>query len=178
MKGKFLSLLLLFCVSVDPLVGTFTWLHYRKAIVKKEVKKQIDAGMDNDNLVLLIFSKEEAQTKLRWEHSQEFEYNRQMYDVVKTMIRDDTIYYWCWRDDEETTLIRKLEELAYKALGKNAETMANLTLLISCFKSLYGTFSSSWSAPGPELKGKQLFLFCYLYSSIYIQPPNPPPRLS
>ena len=178
MNRKFLSILLLFCVSVNPIVGTFTWLHYKKTIVKKEVKRRIDAGMDKDYLVLLKFSKEEAQAKLRWEHSQEFEYNHQMYDVVKTMIGDDAIYYWCWRDDEETTLNRKLEKLADKALGKSTKSMANLTLLISYFKSLYCTFSSRWSVPRPGLMGKQFFIFCCLYPSIYIQPPTPPPRLS
>lgn len=177
-KRKFLSLLLLFCVSVDPVVGTFTWLHYQKTIVKKEVKRQIDAGIDEGNLVLLKLSKEEAQTKLRWEHSQEFEYNYQMYDVAKTMTLGDTIYYWCWLDDEETALNRKLEKLADKALRKNTKTMASLTLLISCFKSLYCPFSSHWSLPRPGLLGKQFFLFYCLYPSIYIQPLTPPPRLS
>ncbi|MDH7511335.1 MAG: hypothetical protein QHH14_00105 [Clostridiales bacterium] len=178
MKRKFLSLFLLFCVTVDPLVGTFTWLHYKKTIVKKEAKRIIEAGVDDDSLVVLKFSKEEAQTKLRWEHPQEFEYNHKMYDVVKTMICDGTIYYWCRQDDEETTLNMKLEELASKALGESAKSMANLTLLISCFKSLYCTFSFRWSVPEPRLLGEQLCLFHLLYPRVYIRPPTPPPRFN
>lgn len=108
--GTFKSItagLLLCCVFVDPVIASFTWLYYQKAIIKREVKRQIIAGIDEDDLVLLKFSKEEAKTKLRWEHSKEFEYNRQMYDVVKTMTLGGMVYYWCWLDHEETKLNRR-----------------------------------------------------------------------
>ncbi len=170
--------LLLSCVLVDPVVATFTWLHYQKTIVKKEVNRQIIAGIDKDDLVLLKFSKEDAQTKLRWEHSKEFEYNHQMYDVVETMTLGDTIYYWCWWDREESKLNRQLEELAAQALVKDSKIREKLERLISCFKSLYCTFSFNWNVSVPELLYKQFCLFSYLYSSIIIQPPTPPPQLS
>ncbi len=170
--------LLLCCALVDPVVATFTWLHYQKTIVKKEVKRQIIAGIDKDDLVLLKFSKKEAQIKLRWEHSKEFEYNQQMYDVVETGTLGDTVYYWCWLDQKETKLNRQLEELSAQALGKDNKIREKNERLISFFNSLYFAASFNWNGSTPELFYRQFCLFSDLYSSITIPPPAPPPQLS
>jgi uncharacterized protein (DUF952 family) len=181
MVGTFKSIitgLLLCCVLIDPVVATFTWLHYQKTVVKKEVNRQIIAGIDNDDLILLKFSKEEAQTKLRWEHSKEFEYNQHMYDVVETVTLGDTVYYWCWPDQKETKLNRQLEKLSAQALGKDHKIREKYERLISFFNSLYYTAFFNWNVSIPKLFCRQLCLFFDLYSSIRIPPPTPPPQLS
>ena len=45
---------------IAPVIGTYSWLQYKKATVKKEVKKQLIAGKTKDELVLLIFTEEEV----------------------------------------------------------------------------------------------------------------------
>ncbi len=172
------AFLLLSCLLVDPIAGTFTWLSYQKTLVKKQVKSQIDEGIDKGELVLLKFSKEEIQTELRWEHSREFEYNRKMYDIVETKAEGNTVYYWCWYDHKETMLNRHLEELASKGLKGSPDISEELALVIAHIKSLYCTFPIQGDVPVPEFLNTQFCLFSYVDSQIIFQPPTPPPRLS
>jgi len=170
--------LLLSCLLLDPIDSTFKWLHYRKALVKKEVQRQIDDGMDKSKLVVIKCSKEETRTKLRWEHSREFEYKNKMYDIVEIKTVGDIIYYYCWYDHKETMLNRQLEELAGQVLGNDPSVVREPVLPGSSLKSLYCLFSSDHDMPLPELLNKQSGLFSYLYSQIILQPPTPPPQSS
>jgi hypothetical protein len=170
--------LLLCCVLIDPVVVTFTWLNYQKTVVKEEVNRQVISNIDQDDLVLLQFSKEEAGNELQWENSKEFEYNQQMYDVVKTMTLGDTVYYWCWMDRKETNLNRRLDELTARELGKDQRIKEKPDRFISSFKPLFCTVSFDWKGSTPESLCKPLSIFLDFYSSIKIQPPTPPPQLS
>ncbi len=168
--------LLLFCFLVDPIARNLTWLHYRKAVVKKEVQRQIDDGMDKSKLVVLQFSKEETKTELRWEHASEFEYNHKMYDIVEIKTVGDTVYYRCWYDHEETILNRQLEKLADQVLGNDPAFRIGVALLGSFTESMYCLFSFDHDVPVPELLKTQYGLFLYLFSQITLQPPTPPPQ--
>ena len=101
MKGKLTGIFLLLCLVV-PIATTFTFLHFHKKQIRREVKRKIIAGIDKNELILLRLSEIESQTKLNWKHSKEFEFNQQMYDIVETEVKGDTIYYWCMRDTKET----------------------------------------------------------------------------
>jgi hypothetical protein len=170
--------LLLSCLLLDPIVGTFTWLHYKKAIVKKEVQQQIDDGIDTSKLVLLKFTEEETRTQLRWEHSREFEYKNKMYDIVEITTVGDMFYYHCWYDHEETMLNRQMEEIAGQVLGNDPSVLIEPVHTHSSLKSLYCLFSCDQDMPSPELLNKQSSLFSYLFSQISVNPPTPPPQSS
>ena len=49
------------------------------------------AGIDKKELVFFEFSHTENQQKLKWKHSKEFEFNGEMYDVVKKITSTDSI---------------------------------------------------------------------------------------
>ena len=168
--------MLLFCFLIDPIARNLTWLHYRKAVVKKEVQRQIDDGMDKSMLVVLQFSKEETKTKLRWEHASEFEYNNKMYDIVEIKTVGDTVYYRCWYDHEETILNRQLEKLADQVLGNDPALRIGLALLESSAESSYCLFAFDYDVSVPELLKRQSGLFSCLSSQITLQPPTPPPQ--
>jgi hypothetical protein len=176
LKQKFVGISLFFCL-VAPLVATFTCLHYQKSLVRKEVKHQMIAGMDKDELVLLKFTKEESQTKLRWEHSKEFEYNSQMYDIAEKEIKGDTIYYWCWWDHEETRLNRQLDDLVANVLGNNPQKRERQEKLVEFYKKLYWK-SYSDSLALTEQISINYPIYKENYSSIYHTIPDPPPRFS
>lgn len=158
-------------------MSTFGWLHLQKTVVKKEVKKQISAGIDKNDLLLLTFSKREARTRLRWEHSSEFEYKDQMYDVVETWTLGDTVYYWCWLDHKETKLNKQLKELADRASGKSKKIREKNERFIPFVKSLYFAGFFRWNGSAPECLREQVSYFSDSYSSITIRPPTPPPQL-
>jgi len=170
--------LLVFCLLVDPVVATFTWLHCQKTAVKREVKRQMIAGFDKDELVIFQFTKEEVRTELRWEHPQEFEYEQQMYDVVIRMTVGNTVYFWCWLDHEETKLNRRMEKLTAQTFRTDHDSRDKHERMISFFKSLYCPVYSDWYGPTPSSLAKQFCPFLDLYASITIQPPTPPPQRS
>jgi hypothetical protein len=176
LKKKFWSILLILCLML-PATGTIIYLHFQKKQVKKSVKKQIIAGIDKNALVLLKFSSEDIKALLRWEHSREFEYNGQMYDVIETVYRNDSVYYWCWWDYEETLLNKKLNKLTCIAFGKDPGQKEKQHQLISFYKSLF--FSDS----GFELKifstaGILNFNFSNRILKVCFPPPIPPPKSS
>lgn len=178
-KLKFLTVfMLLSCLLIDPMVGTFTWIHYKKSLVKREVQKQINQGIDENKLVVLKFSKQETQTELRWSHPREFEYKQKMYDIVETKTVGDTVYYKCWYDHEETMLNRQLEEAAEQIFEKSPKISNEIAILMSSSYTLYCPFSLYEDISIPKFLCHQVDLFYDLYSQILAKPPTPPPQLS
>ncbi len=175
---RLISFVILACIIFDPVVGTHTWLQYKKTKVKHEVWEQIDSGIDQSELVLLKFSKKETQTKLRWEHEREFEYNHRMYDVVRTKTVGETVYYWCWYDHIETMLNRQMEELASQAVGPVSKKKKERAMLASNSRSLYCPFSIYLDLDIRESVQKQSILSLDFYTQILKQPPTPPPQFN
>ena len=108
---KFFSILIILSI-ISPIWLTNTYLFIRKSHIKKQVKKMIIPKIELNDLVLLKFTFEETQSLLKWEHSKEFEFNGIMYDLVKTESKNDSIFYWCWEDREETELNKTVIRLA------------------------------------------------------------------
>lgn len=174
--AKTMAGILLLCVVGDPFAGSLVWLQYKKSLVRREVENHIVSGMEDGDMVVLRFSREEARTKLRWEHPREFEYNRQMYDVVEKTTAGDTIYFRCLWDKKETRLKRRMEELALRAVGSGPRIGEQNPPLISFDKSLYRGVRLYVIALMLEACNKALEIPAHLYSSISDRPPTPPPR--
>ena len=144
---KFISLFLLFSLLL-PSVGTFIWFKFQQKEIRKEVKKQLIAGVNESELTLLIFSKEETQTLLTWKHEMEFSFEGIMYDIVKQKIENNTYYFWCWKDHKETSLYKKLDTLVASALGNDSSQqqkqiqikLFNQTLIFNTSKTWKPTF--------------------------------------
>lgn len=175
MKARVSSIFLLTIIIV-PAVSTYLWLNHQRSEVKHEVKRMMIRGIDRDELILLKFSKEEAETKLKWEHSKEFEYNQQMYDVVESKIIGDTIYYWSWLDNEETRLNQELAELVTNLLNTDPQKKETENQLISFYKSLYYSENSSSILHPFAIKQKQRSFYQLSFNSITFPPLTPPPR--
>jgi hypothetical protein len=158
----------------------FLYLHFEKAALKREIKWKMVAGIDQNELVLLKFSKEEAEKQLRWEHSNEFEYEGQMYDVVSKEIKGDTIYYRCWWDHEETALNKKLQELVAQTFDKDKDKQRTQKQLTNYFQSFFCSTLFEWQATVPEdlVEIYQTIVYEDNFSTIRLSPPTPPPQYS
>ena len=121
--AKRYSILLLFSLAL-PLLGCFVFLKIQKQRIKKEIKRHLMAEVSNKQLVTLSFTLKEAKQHLKWEHEKEFEYQGEMYDVVRKEIKGDIIFYHCWWDHEET------------ALNQNPTRKNQETSLVQFFKNL------------------------------------------
>jgi hypothetical protein len=158
----------------------FVYLQVEKASLKREIKWKMIGGLDQNELVLLKFSKEETKEKLQWEHSKEFEYNGQMYDVVSKEIRGDTIYYRCWWDHEETALNKKLQQLVAQTFDKDKDKQRTQNQLTIYLQSFFCSTLFEWQATVPEylVEIYQTIVYEDNFSTIRLSPPTPPPQYS
>ena len=175
-KVRLMGIFVLLCL-ITPFASTYVFLKLQKKQIKKEIKWKMIAGLDKDELVLLKFTKEEAQIKLRWEHSKEFEYNGEMYDIAQKSTQGDSIFYWCWWDHKETKLNQQLNVLIAFVLGNNQQRKNNLEQLANFYKSLfYEQFPSKWDLTALQ-SIKTIKHYKFNFQGISLSPPVPPPEV-
>lgn len=127
-----------------PAIATYSWLQQYKKDVKKEVKRKMIAGIDKNQLDYFEFATQEINTKIRWEHAREFEYNSQMYDVVEKKTNGKKTLLWCWKDSEETILNQKLQKLFSFVFNHDSKSKDKENKLFSFYKTLYFQENFSW----------------------------------
>jgi hypothetical protein len=167
--------ILLISSLIGPYLGISLYLKHEKRMLKREIKHRIIEGIDRSELVELSFTPEEEQ-QLRWEHSKEFEYKGEMYDVVESKSENGKITYWCWWDNEETSLNRRLNNLLTRALHdtepsgatKNAQFWLNLIFLVP-------EISPTKNLDFHQLQEKTRYTERY-FSDIIISGDSPPPK--
>ncbi|MBX2890060.1 MAG: hypothetical protein KF734_03975 [Saprospiraceae bacterium] len=167
--------ILLLSVLAAPLVGTYASLRQEKRRVKKEVKKRLMAGADNIDLVFFQFSKHDSETLLRWEHEREFEYEEQMYDVVKKIEQGDSILLWCWWDHEETALNKQLRQLLAKSQNNDPCRHEKERRLVCFFLSLFFVEIPNAHLPCISMEYVGTLSECDSLQSIAESPPPSPP---
>lgn len=180
-KNTCIALSLLCCLFL-PATITYLGLTYQKKQIKREVKHKIIAQIDKTELTLLKFTEQQKQTDLRWEHSKEFEYQGEMYDIVTTEYHQDTTYYWCWPDHEETKLNKQLAQLTALALAHNTRHQESQAQFFKFFKSLFCS-ESTHIAFKPELilfqnNDSPTFCIAHFYARNGQSPPTPPPEIA
>lgn len=146
-------------------------------MTRKEVRSQMIAGIDKKELAQLKFSKATAKKELIWEHSKEFEYRGNMYDVIETEFNGDSIIYWCWWDNEETILNRQLSNLVLKALGSNPQNKENEKQLTEFFKTLFHNDILSIDVVSFPFDKDKRFSWVFTYISCFNVPSVPPPEI-
>lgn len=175
MKVKLYSAILVLCFVI-PSVSCFVWIKKQQKAIRREVKHAIISQTSKDAFVLLKFSKEETETKLKWKHSREFGYNDQMYDIVETIDKGDSVFYYCWWDHKETKLNKKLSKLLSYVLGHDSKNQDNKKKVSQFFKTFFvessikkdfGIISSK------ELSFKKIQIN---YKSRCVSPPYTPPK--
>ena len=72
-----------------------------------------------------------------WEHSKEFEFKGEMYDVVFTEYIEDKVIYYCWWDNKETKLNKQLAQNLEEILGGKSDRNTNKISYFKLLKSLY-----------------------------------------
>ena len=178
LKERLIAISLLF-VLFAPVITIYLYLQFEKSAIRREIKWKMIAGMDEEELVLLKFTKEETQTKLRWEHSKEFEYDGQMYDIVSKEVKGDSIFYRVWWDHEETKLNKQLVKLVTSAMDQDEENQRNQKNLYHYFWSLFCTKTLEWKAVS-FLRSELVYqdaMRASNFHSILHAPPTPPPKL-
>lgn len=141
------------------------------------MKRQMLASVNQSQLVRFIFTETEKKTQLNWEHEKEFEYQNEMYDVIKTEVHGDTTYYWCWQDREETELNRQLNHLVARSLGNNPQHQENKNRLLKFLESLYFSNGGNKGFFTITPVNTSTFYTDNLYRSAFQQLSVPPPEV-
>ncbi len=173
MKNFSLSIFFIFTVGM-PFIGTYHLLLLQKKQVRREIKKQIIAGIEKENLVFFRFGLRES-NQLFWEHPNEFEYKGNMYDVVLKDTIGDSVYYWCWRDNEETRLNGLLGKLVKENMNNDPATKAKHDQIIHFLESLF-SFQVQGLNIDLTIKLLKFNRIELCFSSTDIVPPVPPPK--
>lgn len=151
-------------------------MHVRKTVIRKQVKRKIIAGLDKSELVLLTFTQHNLDSKLRWVHSKEFEYNEQMYDIVTRIEHGDSISFYCWWDKDETELNKQLVSLANIAYGNDPVRHQRETKLLNFYKSLYASKLLEFQFQCDSQIKSTFSINQSQYHPLFKTPPTPPPK--
>ncbi len=134
------------------------------------------AGLNDSELHLITLNEAQFQSDLQWKHEGEFEYEGFMYDIVKREKVADTYFFWCWKDDKETALNKKLDQLLADLFGNNPKERQTHINLLQFYGSVFYVDVEMWRPTSLSVKVKKLpFSYINLYRSMVLGPDDPPP---
>lgn len=115
---------------------------------RKEIFQSIDNGDIEEELILFKFNKDEFDkgiNYIEWAEEDEFIIDGEMYDVVKSEVKSDSIYLYCLHDNEESILYSGIA----KILNRLSEDEPNNARNLSSFNN---TFSEFYFSTANEVK--------------------------
>lgn len=177
MRLKTLCILLLFASLAAPLLGGWLWLEVEKKLVKREVKHRMMEGLDPSELTRLAFTPEAAQTALEWEHAGEFECRGEMYDVVESFKKGDSVVYLCWWDHEETALNLELRARVQQALQDDSARQEQQRELVFFLKNIFLEKTEMRVVCSLLFENQLVVKGGKLLATRCASPPGPPPEL-
>ena len=165
---------LLLCLTL-PFMATWKFLSDHLHKTKKEVSIKLADGTDNETEVLLKFTHKES-SHLYWEHSKEFQYKGEMYDVIRSEVRGDTNWYWCHWDQKETKIKKSRTSLFAGNNDSNPVNQNTTDHIVRFFKSLCHIFHDKpVNADIALIQSRVITNYCFGTTSFY---PFPPPNTS
>lgn len=161
-----ISVALAFVFLFEAGIGYLQFRH-QQSEARLEIIEMMEKGLSEHDLVLIIVP-ESGKPGLSWlEPGREFRYNGEMYDVVKTGVRDQDHYYYCINDSKEQQLISN-----YK---KNTAEREKAKRYRSPFTLLY--FPPQFILESDKPVSDLLFAtVCISFDSNCIDILTPPPR--
>jgi hypothetical protein len=140
---------------------------------------KIKRAIPQEEQLLWKFSTEDARQKLDWEHSREFEYKGEMYDVIRSETKGDSIWYWCYWDRKETKLRKELNVLLVNLMGPGQQNKNEGRQLNDFFKSLFPPASSVKQNLAMGFEHQQVLIpYTFSLHAFDRIPPVPPPEFS
>jgi hypothetical protein len=130
---------------------------------------------DPHELVEFTFHLKDTSTLLRWEHSKEFEYDQQMYDIVERSYLGDSVTYLCWWDHAETALNKELAATVFNMLKQNPIKSKAQDKWLTFYKSLFCPAHEYALIKQFDISSDNQFSYLRHYSGITPKPPSPPP---
>lgn len=118
---RFIVTLLVSLLSLQSL-GPYVLIQVQQQQLKRQMKRAIKAGVPEAELHRIAFAASRHlrdSERVQWMHEREFRLDGEMYDIVRSEQCGDSIIHHCIRDDEETALFARLDELVREESGSN-----------------------------------------------------------
>ena len=176
--NRLLSLLLLGCLLFSS-AGCVLLLKLQQYQVRQEVKQRLKAAVPAEELVLLKIARQleqDGSPAFERIHSREFRYRGQLYDIVRQEAHEDTTWYYCLHDAQETRLFAQLEDLTDQELDRTGTRQKQRILLFKLLSSLYFAESGFSWAPSARVYLSHTPRPALLSGTLAVRPPSPPPQ--
>lgn len=124
------------CLVLGLLVGYALHLKIEKETIRTSVKALIFEGLDRSELVF-ISTEQQSDPSFSWKDEGEFVLNGRFYDIVETIDDQEQQGHWCWLDEEESEVEKKINRL-YTLKVNSSESQKKRNLVFQNFmNSLY-----------------------------------------
>lgn len=159
------------------MAGIFVVFKIEQTQVRKEIKHQIKSGLRENDLHLFVYSKKEFE-QFDWVRKDlEFELNNEMFDIVRSENKDDTVLLYCVNDKEETLLFAQLDEMIRKKMEQESSSSQNssrkLVKFFKFFNCILPQFENKYQSEEADQNTFSELISHYL--SPYIKVSSPPP---
>ncbi|MDD5570254.1 MAG: hypothetical protein PHD97_03765 [Bacteroidales bacterium] len=164
--------IILICGFAYSINGYYLNFKVEQFQIKENIKKEIQKHLNtyNKKLVVLKFSFNNL-LKIKWiKKNKEFLYDGNMYDVVKSEVSADTIYYYCINDRKEKELITDFDKNTKEQTGKSKKA--------NNFKKRINNYFFGEIINAGITKEISISYFNYTidYKSVYKNNLSPPPK--
>ncbi|MDP4662240.1 MAG: hypothetical protein NWS74_01130 [Salibacteraceae bacterium] len=155
------------------------WLIFKvqQFALRSEIKHQIKAGIPHHDLVRIAIAnawETEKNDRIEWEHSKEFRFDGEWYDVVKSEAKLDSTVYFCIHDAKESHLFARLDAMTLNALCEpdTEEKRTTYTFV------LISKYPAGKAASNLYLNEMPMQLASYFFSKVAhcSKVPTPPPN--
>ena len=148
---------------------------------KKEVKQIIKAGIPQEQLIMFAFHKSiyyKEISNFKWTKKNEFRYKSEMYDIIKTENRNDSVYFYCFHDLKESDLFKNLDFAVYNYLQRNPSKNKEMFSLLTSFNQFYFTEFNNYLNQTKPYKDIIYTFVSNITLEGFILPSNPPPNFA
>lgn len=173
-RRPFLSILLAL-ILLSPVATTWLGTAWQRHMIREGVEARLRQGADAAELTVLAFTKSGAKQLLRWEHEREFEYQGEMYDVVRTQSMGDSLFYTCIHDHAESALNRQIDQWLAQWLRHSPAQQEQAERLMCFFRSLFCVPATAL-ATMRSVNARSVFHYQYPAGEAAAPVPPPPPQ--
>jgi hypothetical protein len=163
-------------ILLVPFWGTMGYLQFQKKLHRKEIKRQLQAGVPRENLVEFRISREDSFKLFKWKHEGEFEYQGRMFDIVEKEVSSDSLIYHCIPDHRESWLNREANRLLARSSGSDPSKQSQTEKLHQFLKTLIAQQTDLSLHCYEHFSAMTSPILSDHYTSFFSAPPGPPPK--
>jgi len=136
---EIISVCLLFLIITHGVIQ-FAFFKIFQAKYRAEIVEIMMSDLSETELVSFKFKLEDLNSGtvgIQWIEDSEFRYQNIMYDVIKREIREDFVYLYCVKDENESKLYSYFDKYFQKLINEDSEKEEDLESLCFSFNQFY-----------------------------------------